>query len=449
MKKKWNNLCSVIIILSAGFFIYKCSSDNNYTKVIIYLGSKSSSASFDMPFIDKLLGLFSTKAYAQVPPDVTSIGLTVSGSNMKTINKTYSSEVTRIALDIPAGSNRTFTLFGNNAAGSPIYRGISSPTNLMPGGTVTVSITMAPFNSGNKIYVSNWADDHISVIDGETNNVDTTIAVGNNPAGIGINNNTGMAYVSNDGDGTVSVINTKTNTVTATLTAIANGYTDPVFIVDVNPNTNKIYISRGYEAGNYITEINGADNTVSTIDVGESYTFGVCINPSTNKIYVSAWNPPVVINGLTDVVIGSVSGGSWSEARDIGVNPNTNKIYVVADYSTAGSVYVVNGSTDAYSSSISVQDNPYGVGVNPVTNKIYIANYGSSTVSVIDGSTDTVSTTITVGTNPMGVAVNPVTNRIYVANWGSQSVSVINGATDTVITTVTVANNPSFLEVLQ
>jgi YVTN family beta-propeller protein len=448
MKKKWLNICSLIIILMAGFFIYRCTSDNNYSKVIIYLGPKSSSASLDLPFFDKLFGLFVSRAYAQVPPGITSITLIVSGPDIDTIEKSYPYDVTTITLNVPSGSDRVFTLYGNNSTGIKLYRGISSPTNLSPGATVNVSITMTLFNGGNKIYVSNWADDQISVIDGETNTLETSIAVGNNPAGIGINNNTGMAYVSNDGDGTVSVINTATNTVTATLTTTPNGSSNPIFIVDVNPNTNNIYITQGYESG-LVTVINGANNAVSTIDTGDSYTFGVCVNPNTNKIYVSLWNPPMVFNGSTNAVIGSVTGGSWAEARDIGVNPNTNKIYVVADYASPGYVYVVNGSTDTYSSSISVQNSPYGIGVNSITNKIYVANYGSGTVSVINGSTDSISTTITVGTNPLGVAVNPVTNMIYVANWGSQSVSVINGATDTVITTVTVANNPSFLEVLQ
>ncbi len=438
----------IIIILTFCLFIFKCSPENNFTEVTISIAPKSVSLSQELLFIDRLLRFFSTEAFAQVPSEVTSIALSVAGSGMTIIEKNYPSDITSITLNVPAGPGRIFTVDGFSGENS-LYRGTSGPIDLNSGEGVDLSITMEPYNRG-KIYVTNYADDQVTVIDGGTNTVDTTITVGDGPGGIGINNITGFAYVSNDIAGTISVIDTATNTVTNTLSNYYNNSgSNPLFIVDVNPNTNKIYISQGTEELT-VTLINGDDNSVSDIDtMSGSYTFGVCVNTGTNKIYVSKWDYPAVFNGLTDALLGYVSGGSWSEARDICANSNTNKIYVVSDYGTTGFVSVVDGSTDAFSTSIVVGSNPYGISVNPETNKIYVANYGSGTVSVIDGSTDSVSTTIPVGTNPVGVAVNPVSNTIYVANWGSQSVSVISGLTDTVIATVTVGTNPAFLEVLK
>ncbi|MGV9244893.1 YVTN family beta-propeller repeat protein [Streptomyces sp. NPDC003710] len=67
----------------------------------------------------------------------------------------------------------------------------------------------------------------------------------------------------------------------------------------------------------------------------------------------------------------------------------------------------------------------------------YVANYTAGTVTVIDTTTNTVSTTIPVGANPDSIAITPDNARAYVANRGSNSVSVIDTTTNTVGTTIT------------
>jgi YVTN family beta-propeller protein len=58
----------------------------------------------------------------------------------------------------------------------------------------------------NRIYVTNNADDTVSVIDGTTNTVIATVDVGDYPDGIAVNPTTNRIYVANAGDNTVSVI---------------------------------------------------------------------------------------------------------------------------------------------------------------------------------------------------------------------------------------------------
>ena len=57
----------------------------------------------------------------------------------------------------------------------------------------------------------------MSVINGATNTVTATIAVGAEPDGVAVDATTNTIYVANNGDNTVSVINGATNTVTATI----------------------------------------------------------------------------------------------------------------------------------------------------------------------------------------------------------------------------------------
>ncbi len=60
---------------------------------------------------------------------------------------------------------------------------------------------------------------------------------------------------------------------------------------------------------------------------------------------------------------------------------------------------------------------PEAAAVNPNTSLIYVVNADSEDVAVIDGSSDAVLTNVSVGEHPRGIAANPTTNRIYVANW--------------------------------
>ncbi len=98
---------------------------------------------------------------------------------MGTIENSYSALQTTITLDIPAGSDRVFTLEALDSVNEIIYTGTSLPTELIAGVTVDISIVMDYI--WGKIYVSNWGDDTVSVIDGETNTVIDTITVGDGP----------------------------------------------------------------------------------------------------------------------------------------------------------------------------------------------------------------------------------------------------------------------------
>ena len=65
---------------------------------------------------------------------------------------------------------------------------------------------MAVNPSTNRIYVANAGSDSVSVIDGASNTVAATVAVGSNPLGVAVNPNTNRIYVANSRDDTVSVI---------------------------------------------------------------------------------------------------------------------------------------------------------------------------------------------------------------------------------------------------
>jgi uncharacterized repeat protein (TIGR01451 family) len=96
--------------------------------------------------------------------------------------------------------------------------------------------------------VANFVGSTVSVIDGATNAVTATIAVGSGPAAVGVDPATHTVYVANTFSNSVSVIDGATNAVTATI-----GVGSGPAAVGVDPVTHAAYVA------------NFGDNTVSVI----------------------------------------------------------------------------------------------------------------------------------------------------------------------------------------
>jgi YVTN family beta-propeller protein len=83
-------------------------------------------------------------------------------------------------------------------------------------------------STNNKVYCANWGSDNVSVIDGATNQVITTIPVGSAPCAFAWNSIENRTYVANYGSSTISVIRDVTGI-------------EEYFLPDVKPFTSEIY----------------------------------------------------------------------------------------------------------------------------------------------------------------------------------------------------------------
>ena len=314
--------------------------------------------------------------------------------------------------------------------------GEQGPTGAM--GPIGPTGATGPMRWG-RIYATNFNNNNVSVIEGESNTVIGTVAVGTYPYGVAVNERTNRIYVANGNinNSNVSIIEGESNTVVGTI-IVGNGPHG----VAVNEKTNRIYVANSGSSSNNVSVIDGESNTViGTVAVGISPR-GVAVNEETNRIYVSNYNSSnvSVIDGGTNTVIGTVAMGI--SPQGVAVNEETNRIYV-SNYNSSN-VSVIDGGTNTVIGTVAMGSSPRGVAVNEETNRIYVSNLNSNNVSVIDGETNTVIGTVAVGNSPYGVAVNEKTNQIYVANNGSSSnnVSVIDGESNTVIGTVAVGSSP-------
>jgi YVTN family beta-propeller protein len=282
---------------------------------------------------------------------------------------------------------------------------------------------------GDFVYVTNYNDASVSVIDTATNTgIDTDtntpdidpITVGSFPVGVSLTHDSTRAYVANSGeymvdDGTVSVIDTATNT-----------------LIDTDTNTPDIDPITVGSCPFGISMLHGSDRDYA-------YVSDFC----SNKVYV--------IDTVTNMKVASIDVGAWAYPLGISVSPKGGRAYV-ANF-VGGTVSVIDTATNTLIDTdtstpdidpITVGIGPWGISVTPDGARAYVANSGSGTVSVIDTASNTLIDTdlstddidpITVGNGPAGISVTPNGAYAYVNNSGDGTVSVIDTTSNSLIDT--------------
>ncbi len=108
---------------------------------------------------------------------------------------------------------------------------------------------------GTRVYVTNFHDDSLSVIETASNTASATVRVGSSPEKVAVTPDGSHAYVANSGDDSVSVIETATNTVVRTVT-VGVGPEG----VAATPDGSRVYVTNFSDGS--LSVIETADDTV-------------------------------------------------------------------------------------------------------------------------------------------------------------------------------------------
>lgn len=299
--------------------------------------------------------------------------------------------------------------------------------------------------NSNKIYTANVPDvgmpsqKSVTIIDGNSNSIITTVQVPEGPRDFCHNTQNNKIYVANYFADSITVIDGQSNQIIAVLPA-----GDGPRALCYNSTNNSIYCANEF-SGN-VTVIDGTSNSVvATIQVGSTPRV-ICYNNISNKIYVpNAGSQNLsVISGSTNTVVATLPMGNVP--RGIVFNPQNNRVYV-SNYGS-DNVRVVDGVTDAVVATIPVGDGPTAMFHNPSGNKIYCSNVGAPgpntpaacTISVIDAGTNSVIKTITAGDEPTAFAYSNSNKKVYWVDEWSHRVSVADAAADTIIRTISLGS---------
>jgi YVTN family beta-propeller protein len=278
-----------------------------------------------------------------------------------------------------------------------------------------------------KVYAVDTARDAIVVMD-DTSQSQKQVKVGAGPVSIATSDATGRAYVANAGDGTVSVIDGGSDSVVTTIPVGSHPYS-----IAVNPETKSVYVTHTFSDS--FTIIDEATDLASELKIGSADL--ITIDTKLNNIYLLGYEGGnlLTLNGRDHSHSSQTVG---MHAWGLGLNRLTGTLYIALP----GKAVVSTVNRDSQVVEIAADAIPCAVAVDEETNRIYVANYEANTVTVIDGAAALPIATIAVGLRPQALAVDSARGRIYVANTHSNSVTVIDGKTNRAVETVPAGLNP-------
>ncbi|WP_080843942.1 YVTN family beta-propeller repeat protein [Cytobacillus gottheilii] len=280
-----------------------------------------------------------------------------------------------------------------------------------------------------KAYITSYSTGVVDVVDLKTNTVEKAkITVGREPNSAGFNPNGTQVFVTNRADNNVSVIDPASDKVIKTISVGHQPHG-----VAFSPDGKKAYVANRSSSSLSIIDTNTLEVS-NTITVPSTPTAMVVVD---NKIYLTTQLALVTIDINTDTVINQIP---LSDPYGLSVNPKKTKLYVAQrSANTVSVIDIVNNTLEA---TVAVGISPHATEVSPDGTRVYTVNASSSSVSVIDTSSNTVIDTISVGSSPYVVGLSKDGKYVYTVNYGSHNMSVIDTATHTVVEAIDVSSGP-------
>ena len=300
----------------------------------------------------------------------------------------------------------------------------------------------------NMIYVANFDDDDVTVIDGATNQKVGDPSTGEGPDALVVDPVNNLIYVANFDSSSLTVIDGATN---GTATVSFNPSPITPDSLAINPVLNEVY---GASSGSDVAFSFPSSSTSQSVSDG-GFVFGgatplaSATNPATGYhftlLQTGTGSPFLVVDDLTAPQGFYYRPCGSSAPITMDVNPTANSIFIPC---TDGTINVLQGADVFGDGPATIIPAPSGytgpysaVAANPITNMAYVADSGNSNLYVINGANNTVTATVTVGPNPTSIAVNIASNKIYVLSvvtGGAPSLTIVDGLTNTVLGTIPV-----------
>lgn len=328
----------------------------------------------------------------------------------------------------------------------PVFSAVITSA-IIPTGDTPSALAVNPVS--HRIYSANYFGGSVSVMDGATDTLLSTISVGRNlqvPNAVVVNSLAvpPRAYVANFWSGTLSVVDESSTTLTATVSVGGDhgGGTPRALALDPSGAVQKLYVAE-YGTGNVSVWNAETYQLITRIPVGSRPRgLGIFSSLERKRIYVlnSASNTVSVIDGNTDTVVATLPTGVAPKA--VAVDTTTGWAWITNEKSN--SVTAVDAS-DTVAATVAVGVRPIGIAIDPANGRVFVANTASNNVSVIKTSDRTREATLSVGLGPWAVAIDPASSRAFVSNFTSDTVSVVDSAL--AVRSVSVGDGPYALAI--
>jgi YVTN family beta-propeller protein len=284
-----------------------------------------------------------------------------------------------------------------------------------------------------KVYVGNFGDNTVSVIDTATRTVVATIPVAQGPHGMAITRDGRTVYVTGDGSSEMSVIDTATDKVVKT--------------VEVGKTPNGVSLTAGdklalvavYAEDRIAFFDTAAQTVVGSVAVPKPHT--ISISPDGKLAYVTTQEPGHFALTVVDIAARAVVRSVPLEKtpRDAEFGYDGKAFY----FTEAGvsAVQVLDPATDRIVAEIPTGVSPHFVNVFRSAPLGMVIVQGPGQVLLFDPATNKPVRTIGVGKQPHWLALSGDGKTAYVSNEGSADVSLVDiGSGST--TSVAVGKSP-------
>jgi YVTN family beta-propeller protein len=197
--------------------------------------------------------------------------------------------------------------------------------------------------------------------------------------------------------------------------------------------------------------VSGTFGTVTGTDAGNGLTYQVGYTPTAVQATVAAANPPRaytissagslhVIDRSTNKVLSAVSMGGPGDA--LAVTPDGSRVYVADDKNRLDVFDTAAGTTGP---AVPLGGSPDSVAVSPDGSTVYAAD-AAGHLDVVSAATGTVKSVVKAGGVPEGIAVSPDGSTVYVAD-ATGRLDVVSTVTDTVKSVIKTGGTPSSVAV--
>jgi DNA-binding beta-propeller fold protein YncE len=364
---------------------------------------------------------------------VTGTSFALHGDTQSTVSLASGAAPGGIAVNPSSG--KAYVLNQGNNTVSVLRDGVLTGTTVaLPGKPILAAVD----GYADLVYVittnAATAPGSVSVIDGSSDTLLGTVAVGKGPASIDVNPATGMAYMLNTTDQTVSVLNGKN------LMATINVGKQPTQLA-VDAARNRVYVANFVDAT--VTAIDGATGSTTVIQTGNGPS-ALAVDLPDNRVYVANQTDHSIcfIDGT------NFSAGCTTLANDLGLslgddptaiilNPNIHTGYVVTNPlnpALGSSFWAFDTNSNSLINGLALPGNviPGGAALDPILNRLAVVYQASGpTIGFVEQRAVVgaayqpgFSDQLPVGNQPTAVAIDSPNHLAYVTNASDNSVTV-------------------------
>jgi YVTN family beta-propeller protein len=305
------------------------------------------------------------------------------------------------------------------------------------------------------VFVSNERSGDVTVIDGATDAVVASFAVGKRPRGIHATPDGQRVFVTLSGSPRVAP-GVDENRAPADKTADGLGVIDPAApkLIDrwhVGSDPEQFAISKNGKLA-FIANEDDASASIIDLDSGQprgkvkvsAEPEGVCVNPANGEVYVTCEDKGevFVIDPDQQRVIAKIDTGG--RPRSVAFLPDGSRAYAACE--NGGYVAVIDARLRKLLSKIQLPTGslPMGTAISKDGRELYVSTGRGNAVAIIDThkndaprspllstrgegeGEESIVTMIPVGNRAWGIAFDPSGSKLYTANGASNDVSVVD-----------------------